>query len=150
MAFDDTYWMREALALAAAAAARGEIPVGALVVRENVVIGRGFNLREQNCDPSAHAEVVAMREAGKTQGTWRLDGCTMYVTLEPCPMCAGAIVNSRLDRIVYGAADPKAGAVDTLFTICTDTRLNHRVEVVRGVLADECAQVLRDFFKARR
>ncbi len=147
--------MDEALALARQAAACGEIPVGALVVdysggAEGVRIGAGFNLREREADASAHAEIVAIRQAGKARGSWRLDGCTLYVTLEPCPMCAGAIVNGRLDRVVYGCTDPKAGAVETLFRLCGDRRLNHRVETVGGVRAEEAAGLLRTFFAARR
>lgn len=114
------------------------------------IIGRGWNRREADADPSAHAEIVAMREAGRALGYWRLVDCTLYVTLEPCPMCAGAIVNSRLERVVYGARDPKAGAVDTLYRLCTDERLNHRVAVVPDVLAEEAAALLREFFAARR
>jgi tRNA(adenine34) deaminase len=148
-------WMRQALALAREAAERGEIPVGAIVVHhpagaEARVIGRGFNLREQEKDPSAHAEIVAMREAGRALGVWRLNDCTLYVTLEPCPMCAGAMVQGRVERVVFGCTDPKAGAVATLYQICTDTRLNHRLEVIGGILAEECAAVLREFFAARR
>jgi tRNA(adenine34) deaminase len=147
--------MLEALALARDAAQVGEIPVGAIVVHHPVggeprLIGRGYNLRERDADPSAHAEIVAMREAGKALGHWRLLDCTMYVTLEPCPMCAGAIVNSRLQALVYGARDPKAGAVDTLYQICSDPRLNHRVDVVGGVMGDESADLLRAFFAERR
>lgn len=152
---DHTAYMRIALGLARDAATRQEIPVGALVVHHPVggeprIIGRGCNLREQDADPSAHAEIVAMRQAGKTLGYWRLVDCTLYVTLEPCPMCAGAIVQARLERLVYGARDPKAGAVDTLFQLCTDPRLNHRVEVMPDVLAGESAELLRTFFAARR
>jgi tRNA(adenine34) deaminase len=154
---EDVAWMREALGLAAAAAGQGEIPVGALVVyREGgaggmgQVIGRGYNRREAEDDPTAHAEIVAMREAGKNLKSWRLLGCTLYVTLEPCPMCAGAMVQARLPRVVYGCGDPKAGAVDTLYQLCTDVRLNHRMEVVRGVLAEECAGALKVFFAERR
>jgi tRNA(adenine34) deaminase len=153
--WNDETWMKEALALARQAAAEGEIPVGALVVHHPAegaarIIGRGFNRREAEHDPTAHAEIVAMREAGKELGTWRLTGCTLYVTLEPCPMCAGAMVQGRLERLVYGCADPKAGAVDTLYRLCTDDRLNHRVEVVAGVLAEEAAALLKGFFAARR
>ena len=152
---DDLAMMREALSLAAQAAERGEIPVGALVVHHPAsvpprVIGRGFNLREVDHDPSAHAEIVALREAGKTLGHWRLTDCTLYVTLEPCPMCAGALVNARLSRLVYGCRDPKAGAVHTLFSICTDIRLNHRVTVVPDILAEESSTLLRQFFASRR
>jgi tRNA(adenine34) deaminase len=152
---DHLLWMREALTLAADAGARGEIPVGAIVVHhpavgETRIIGRGHNRRETDADPSAHAEIVAMREAGKALGHWRLLDCTLYVTLEPCPMCAGALVQSRLTRLVYGCRDPKAGAVDSLFTLCTDPRLNHRLEVVSDVLAEEAAALLKTFFAARR
>jgi tRNA(adenine34) deaminase len=152
---DDLTFMRQALALAADAALLGEIPVGAIVVHhpagaEPEIIGRGFNLRERDHDPTAHAEIVAMREAGIALNHWRLLDCTLYVTLEPCPMCAGAIVNARIPRLVYGAADPKAGAVETLFKLCTDARLNHRVEVVSGVFAEESAAILKQFFASRR
>lgn len=151
----DMRWMEEALALAADAAAVGEIPVGALVVYraggpEARVVGRGFNRREAECDPSAHAEIVAMREAGRTLGQWRLLECTLYVTLEPCPMCAGAIVNARLPRLVYAAADAKAGAVESLYKLCTDGRLNHRLEVRGGVCAEAAGALLRRFFQQRR
>jgi len=147
--------MKQALELARQAAAQGEIPVGALVVYHPAgaaprVIGRGFNRREAENDPSAHAEIVAMREAGRELGTWRLNNCTLYVTLEPCPMCAGAMVQGRVERVVFGCTDPKGGAVETLYTICTDPRLNHRLAVVRGVLEEEAALVLREFFAARR
>jgi tRNA(adenine34) deaminase len=147
--------MNEALALARAAADAGEIPVGAIVVHhpsgpEPRIIGRGFNRREAQHDPSAHAEIVAMREAGIALQSWRLLDCTLYVTLEPCPMCAGAIVQARLEQLVYGCTDPKAGAVETLFEICTDERLNHRVEVAGGIEAEACARVLKEFFAARR
>ena len=152
---DDVRWMKEALDLARAAAETGEIPVGAVIVHQPPndpprIIGRGFNRREAECDPSAHAEIVALRAAGRTLGLWRLLDCTMYVTLEPCPMCAGALVNTRLPRLVYGTRDPKAGAVDTLYQICTDPRLNHRVEVAGGVAAEEAAELLRNFFQKRR
>src|SRR5262245_7409125 len=146
----DTDFMRLALAEAEAAAADGDVPVGAVVVREGAVLGRGRNRREVDHDPTAHAEVVALREAARASGSWRLDGATMYVTLEPCPMCAGALVNARIARLVYGADDPKAGAARTLYAVCSDTRLNHRLEVVSGVLAEESASELRDFFAALR
>lgn len=138
--------MREALAEAAKAGARGEVPVGAVAVLDGAIIGRGHNLRETSRDPSAHAELTAMRAAAAYLGSWRLVGVDIYVTLEPCPMCAGALVNSRVPRLVYGADDPKAGAVRTLYQLLEDSRLNHRVEVVSGVLADECAASLRTFF----
>ena len=144
--------MREALDLARSAAAAGEVPIGAVVVHDPTgrVVGRGSNRRLLDHDPTAHAEILAMREAGRSLGHWRLLDCTLYVTLEPCPMCAGAIVNARLPRLVYGCDDPKAGAVRTLYQLCEDPRLNHQVEVTAGVLADECAEVLREFFRAQR
>jgi tRNA(adenine34) deaminase len=149
---DQERWMREALAEAAAAAAADEVPIGAVVVHHptQVVIGRGHNRRETDHDPTAHAEILALREAGRTLGHWRVLDCTLYVTLEPCPMCAGAMVNARLPRVVYGCDDPKAGAARTLFTLCEDVRLNHRLTVVPGLLADDCAEVLRAFFRRRR
>jgi tRNA(adenine34) deaminase len=134
------------------AAEAGEVPIGCVIVNDLTgdVIGRGYNLRQTEHDPSAHAEIVAMRQAGKNLGHWRLVDCTLVVTLEPCPMCAGAIVNARIPRLVYGCDDPKAGAVRTLYTLCEDARLNHRVAVTRGVREIECANLLRDFFQARR
>lgn len=144
--------MRQALELARQAACVEEVPVGCIIVNETDggVVGRGFNLRESACDPAAHAEIVAMRQAGRNVGLWRLIDCTLVVTLEPCAMCAGAIVNARIRRLIYGCDDPKAGAVRTLYRICDDPRLNHRVEVIGGVLADECAALLKDFFRGRR
>jgi tRNA(adenine34) deaminase len=143
--------MREALAEAEAAAAVGDVPVGALVVDAGgIVLARGRNRRELDQDPTAHAEVDAVRAAARALGRWRLEGATVYATLEPCPMCAGALVNARIARLVYACPDPKAGAVDTLFSIGRDSRLNHRFEVTAGVLADECAAVLRAFFTALR
>jgi tRNA(adenine34) deaminase len=146
---DETF-MAEALAEARLAAAEGEVPIGAVVAFEGRVVGRGRNARERLHDPTAHAEILALQEASRALGRWRLTGATLYATLEPCPMCAGALVNARVDRLVYGVPDPKAGAVGTLFDIPRDARLNHRVEVTLGVLADECGAVLKDFFKARR
>ncbi len=148
---DDERWMRVALDEADAAASKGEVPVGcAIVSATGELLATGHNLRETDEDPTAHAEVVAIRSAAQKLGTWRLEGTTLYVTLEPCVMCAGAIVNARVGRVVYGAADPKAGACHTLFTIGTDTRLNHRFPSVSGVLAEECADRLRRFFAALR
>lgn len=146
----DLVYMREALRLAHHAAARGDVPVGAIVVHAGTIIGAGFNTREAAADPSGHAEVVALREACRNQRRWRVDGATLYVTLEPCPMCAGALVNARVARLVYGAADPKAGAARSLFSLCDDPRLNHRMQVQDGVLAHECGAVLSDFFRAAR
>jgi tRNA(adenine34) deaminase len=144
--------MHLAISEARKALALDEVPIGCVIVHDPTgqVIGRGFNRRETDHDPTSHAEILALREAAKTRGHWRLLDCTLVVTLEPCPMCAGAIVNARIPRLIYGCADPKAGAVQTLFQLCTDPRLNHRVEVTPGVLADECAAMLRDFFKTQR
>ncbi|WP_179816217.1 tRNA adenosine(34) deaminase TadA [Allostreptomyces psammosilenae] len=143
--------MREALAEAELAPATGDVPVGCLVLGpDGAVIGRGHNAREADGDPTAHAEVLAIREAAGAVGEWRLTGCTLVVTLEPCTMCAGAIVLSRLDRVVYGAIDEKAGAVGSLWDVVRDRRLNHRPEVVHGVLAEECAELLTDFFGGHR
>jgi tRNA(adenine34) deaminase len=142
----DESFMREALAEAERAFAAGEVPVGAVVVRGGEVIGRGRNRREELHDPTAHAEVLAIRAAAGRLGGWRIPDATLYVTVEPCPMCAGALVLARIDRLVYGAADPKAGAVDTLFDIVRSPALNHRVEVTRGVLEPECAELMRRFF----
>jgi tRNA(adenine34) deaminase len=138
------------MAEAAHAEARGEVPVGSVAVFGGEIVGRGHNLRETARDPAAHAELTAMRAAAAYLGSWRLSGVTIYVTLEPCPMCAGALVNARVERLVYGAADPKAGAVRSLFQLTEDTRLNHRVEVEVGVLESECAEQLRGFFAGVR
>ena len=145
------HWMRAALEEAAAAVDHGDVPVGAIVVApDGTELGRGPNRREQRADPTAHAELEALRAAAATLGTWRLDGCTLVVTLEPCPMCAGALVQSRVAHLVFGADDPKAGAVTSLFDLVRDPRLPHRVEVQRGVLAAESAALLRSFFTPRR
>jgi tRNA(adenine34) deaminase len=143
--------MEMALEEAEAAAAEDEVPVGAVIVSfERGVIGRAHNQRERLHDPTAHAEMLAITQAAQALGSWRLEGCALYVTLEPCPMCAGAIVLSRLPFVVYGAADPKAGACGTLFQIAADSRLNHRAQLVAGVLAERCAGVLGDFFRSKR
>ncbi|HWE38121.1 MAG TPA: tRNA adenosine(34) deaminase TadA [Isosphaeraceae bacterium] len=142
--------MRRALALAREAMAVGEVPVGAVVVRDGRIIAEAFNLRETLRDPTAHAERLALTLAGRALDSWRLDGCTLYVTLEPCPMCAGAIVQGRIDRVVFGAFDPKAGACRSLYRIASDPRFNHRAEVLGGLLADDCGALLSDFFRARR
>lgn len=147
---DDEKYMRLALAEADAAAAEGEVPIGAVVVCDGQVVARGHNRRELDLDPSAHAEFSAMVEASRVLGRWRLSGCTVYVTLEPCLMCAGLMVNARIDRCVFGAADPKGGALGTLYDVSHDPRLNHEFEVTPGVLADEAASQLRAFFRARR
>jgi tRNA(adenine34) deaminase len=145
------HWMRAALEEAAAAVDHGDVPVGAIVVApDGTELGRGHNRREQRADPTAHAELEALRAAAAALGTWRLDGCTLVVTLEPCPMCAGALVQSRVAHLVFGADDPKAGAVTSLFDLVRDPRLPHRVEVQRGVLAAESAALLRSFFTPRR
>lgn len=142
--------MREALREAQRAEARGEVPIGAVAVLDGRIIARGHNLRETARDPSAHAELIAMRAAAAYLGSWRLIDVAIYVTLEPCPMCAGALVNARVARLVYGADDPKAGAVRTLYSLVEDPRLNHRVEVVSGILGEDCAGVLRNFFSKVR
>ena len=143
--------MRMALELAAKASQQGDVPVGAIVLNsEGEVVGRGFNTREVDSDPMNHAEIVAMREAATANGSWRLDDHTLVVTLEPCTMCAGAAVQARIGRIVFGAFDDKAGAVGSLWDVVRDRRLPHRPEVVSGVLADECGAVLSEFFKAHR
>ena len=143
--------MRAAITEAEAAGQSNDVPVGAVVVdASGAIIGRGHNVREITQDPTGHAEVVALREAAAARGEWRLDGCTLVVTLEPCTMCAGAVVLSRVDRLVFGAQDPKAGAVGSLWDVVRDRRLNHRPEVIPGVLAGECAELLRDFFRSKR
>jgi len=143
--------MRRALAEAKAAITHDDVPVGALVVGpDGAVLASRHNERERSGDPTAHAEVLALRDAAAALGTWRLDRCSLVVTLEPCPMCAGAAWAARIRRIVFGAADPKAGAAGTLYNLAADPRLNHEVEVVRGVAADDCARVLQDFFGERR
>ena len=148
----DTAMMRRALELAREAAAHGEVPVGAVVweTATGRVLGEGRNRREEDRDPSAHAEHIAILAASRAVGDWRLNHCSLAVTLEPCPMCAGLIVNARVGRVVFGASDPKAGACETLYAITTDDRLNHRAEVLGGVLAEESAELLRAFFRQRR
>jgi tRNA(adenine34) deaminase len=147
---EDRAWMEAALAEARAAAAIGEVPIGAVVVRGEEVVGRGFNRRETDGDPLAHAEILALREAARAVGGWRLSGCTLYVTLEPCAMCAGALVASRIERLVFGPADPKAGFCGSLGNLVQDPRLNHRLAVTSGVLAEESAALLRGFFVGLR
>ena len=149
-ALSDNDAMQLALIEAQAAAVHGDVPVGAVVVRDGLVIAARHNERELTGDPTAHAEVLALRDASLVVGHWRLLDCTLYVTLEPCTMCAGAVVNSRLGRLVYGATDPKAGAVESLSHVCADDRLNHRPPTEGGVLADECGQLLKSFFADRR
>jgi len=147
---DDLRFMDEALAEARLAGSEGEVPIGAVVVVDGVIVGRGRNAREHLQDPTAHAEVLALQEAARALGRWRLSGATVYATLEPCPMCAGALVNARVDRLVFGIEDPKAGATGTLFDIARDARLNHRLDVRRGVRAEECAELLKRFFREKR
>lgn len=142
--------MQEALSEARKAYAQGEVPIGAVIVKDGVIIARAFNLREQDHDATAHAEVLAIRRAGQALSGWRLSGCTLYVTVEPCPMCAGALLQSRVDRVVYGARDPKAWADRSLLEIVQNPGLNHRVEVLDSVLTDECSQIMKNFFRERR
>ncbi|TMH39304.1 MAG: tRNA adenosine(34) deaminase TadA [Betaproteobacteria bacterium] len=142
--------MRESLRLAVRASERGEVPVGALVVKNGKVIGRGYNAPISSKDPSAHAEIQALREATKKLGNYRLDGCSLYVTLEPCAMCAGAIMHARIARLVYGAADPKSGACGSVVDLFSEKKLNHHTTVTGGVLAVEAGRVLSEFFAARR
>ena len=146
----DVFWMQQALELARKAVEIGEVPVGAILVKDDTCIAATHNLREQSGNPIAHAEVLAIQEASQTLGNWRLTDTTLYVTLEPCPMCAGAIVLSRIPKVVYGASDPKAGSAGTLYNIVQDERLNHQVELVSGVCAEESSALLKSFFKNRR
>ncbi len=146
----DENFMRRALELAREAEAAGEVPVGAVVVRDGEIVAEGWNRPISTCDPTAHAEIIALRAAGTALGTYRLLDTTLYVTLEPCPMCAGAMVHARVKRLVYGATDPRAGASGTVFNITQHPALNHRLECAGGVLAEECGTLLRDFFAARR
>ena len=147
---EDKAFMREAIAEAVKAEAAGDIPVGAIVVRDGVIIARAGNARKITDDPTAHAEVLVLREAAKVVGNWRLEGCTLYVTLEPCTMCAGALVLARIMRVVYGTADPKAGAVESIYRVLSDTRLNHNPELLGGLMAEESAELLQNFFRAKR
>lgn len=147
---EDERWMRRALDLAHQAEAIGEVPVGAVLVRDGALLGEGCNTLIRDHDPSAHAEMVAIRSAARAAGNYRLPGTTLYVTLEPCSMCAGAIVQARIERVVYGADDPRSGAARSVFRILDHPTLNHRCEVLAGVLADECGELLRQFFRIRR
>ncbi|MBO8126876.1 MAG: nucleoside deaminase [Firmicutes bacterium] len=146
----DTFYMAAALEEAEQAFAKGEIPIGAVIVKDGEIIGRGHNLKETEKDPTLHAEIVAIRDAARNLGTWRLTGTTIYVTIEPCPMCAGALVQARIRRLVYGADDLKAGAVGSLWDIVRDPRLNHRLEVRRGVLENEAKELVQKFFTRLR
>jgi tRNA(adenine34) deaminase len=145
----ETFMLR-ALAEAARAASENEVPVGAVIVRDEQIIASAHNQREQLQDPTAHAEMIAITQAAAAEQSWRLTNCALYVTLEPCPMCAGAIIQARLPMVVYGATDPKAGAVQSLYQMLQDRRLNHRATVVGGMLAQECGQLLVDFFAQQR
>jgi tRNA(adenine34) deaminase len=147
---DHERWMSMALREAAAAADEDEVPIGAVIVHNGMIIGRAHNRTEGLHDATAHAEILAIGSASDALGDWRLEDCTLYVTLEPCPMCAGAIVRARIPRLVYAAADPKAGAVDTLFDLVRDPRLNHQVEVISGVMVEEASELLRAFFQRLR
>jgi tRNA(adenine34) deaminase len=149
-AVDDAYYMKLALEQAEAAAAADEAPIGAVIVQGDGVLAAARNEREALRDPTAHAEMIAITQAAAALENWRLEGCTLYVTLEPCPMCAGAIVQARIPRVVYGAVDPKAGAVRSLYRLLEDPRLNHRCEVIEGVLAEPCGRALSEFFKRKR
>lgn len=144
------YWMQQAIVLAKEAEILGEVPIGAIIVRGDEVVGRGYNLREQTLDPTAHAEMIAIRDASQHLDAWRLLECKLYVTLEPCPMCAGAIVQSRIPQVIYGTTDPKAGCAGTLMNLLQEPRFNHRTEVIPNVLQKECAQLLTDFFRRLR
>ena len=142
--------MQTAIEAAGIAEENGDVPIGAVIVLENRIIAKAYNQREQLQDPTAHAEIIALTQAAAAQENWHLNGCTMYVTLEPCPMCAGALVLSRMDRLVYGCDDAKAGACKSLYNIVQDERLNHRLEVTSGVLQEQCCQQLQGFFAKRR
>jgi tRNA(adenine34) deaminase len=147
---DDIDYMKLAIEQACAAAVAEEVPIGAVLVGGGKILGRGANRTIRDCDPTAHAEIIALREAAKGEGNYRLNGTTLYVTLEPCAMCAGAMIQARVTRLVYGADDPKGGAVHTCFEVLTHPKLNHQVEITAGILAPECAGLLQKFFTARR
>ncbi|WP_432662201.1 tRNA adenosine(34) deaminase TadA [Wukongibacter baidiensis] len=144
------FYMKEALKEADKAFKLGEVPIGAVIVRNNEIIARGYNLRESAKDPTAHAEILAIKRASEALGGWRLTNCDLYVTIEPCPMCAGAIVMARIDRVFIGSMDPKGGAVGSLYNIVNDERLNHRAEVIYNVLSDECSNIMKEFFRNLR
>lgn len=146
----DSDWMAECLGEAAKAARLGEVPVGALVVHQGTVIGRGYNLRESSNDPTSHAEMIAIRQAAATLDSWRLLDCTLYVTLEPCVMCMGAIILARIPRLVFGCRDPRAGAVGSIYDLSRDQRFNHQVTVTEGVLGEACSEILSNFFRKLR
>jgi len=142
--------MLSAIRQAEIAEQNGDVPIGAIIIHNGQIIAKAYNQREQLKDPTAHAEIIALTQAAAALDTWRLNGCTIYVTLEPCPMCAGALVLARIDRLVYGCDDPKTGAVKSLYNIVQDDRLNHRLEVTAGILTEECSALLQDFFSRRR
>lgn len=146
----DSKWMSYALSLAKQASQVSEVPVGAIVVKNNEIIGQGFNLRESSQDPTAHAEIIAIREAAKYLQSWRLVGCELYVTLEPCIMCSGAIIQSRIERVIYATDDPKGGACHSLYDLSSDTRLNHQFTVTKGILQNESSELLKSFFRELR
>lgn len=146
----DEFWMSFALAEARQAVAVEEVPIGAVLVLGNKIIGRGYNQPISTCDPTAHAEIVALREAARQMANYRLTGATMYVTIEPCAMCAGALVNARIGRLVYGASEPRQGAVNSIFQICTNSSLNHQIEITAGIKEAECKAFMQAFFQARR
>lgn len=143
-------YMEQALLEARKAYELDEVPIGAVVVKDGEIIGRGHNLRETCKDPTLHAEMVAIRQAAEILGGWRLTGCELYVTVEPCPMCAGAMIQARIDRLIFGAGDPKAGCAGTLYNLLQDSRFNHQVEIVKGILEEECRQIMKDFFRQKR
>jgi tRNA(adenine34) deaminase len=147
---DDASWMEQALEQARLAAAAGEVPVGALVIKDGEIVGRGHNRNLLDNDPTAHAEIVALRQAAARLGNHRLPGCVMFATIEPCSMCAGALVHARIARLVYGASDPKAGAAGSVLQVLNHPRLNHRMEITAGVLVDKCSEILQDFFRRKR
>lgn len=146
----DRYWMEQAIRQASLAAEKGEVPVGAVLVRENTLLASGGNAPITTCDPTAHAEIVVLRKAAEVTGNYRLSGAILYVTLEPCIMCAGALLHARISRIVYGASDPKTGALDAVYRIGTDGKLNHRFEITGGVLEEQCGLLLKNFFAHKR
>ena len=147
---EDEFFMCIAIEQAKIAEENGDVPIGAVIVYKNRIIAKAYNQRQQLNDPTAHAEIIALTQAAAFMESWRLNGCTIYVTLEPCPMCAGALVLARIDKLVYGCDDPKTGAVKSLYNIVQDKRLNHRLEVTSGVLAEDCSKILQDFFQYRR
>lgn len=150
MEFNDEYYMKEALKAAQDAYDTGEVPIGAVIVHNGEIIGRGFNRRNTEGNPLCHAEIIAINEAAHFMGDWRIEECTMYVTVEPCPMCAGAIVQARIPRVVYGAKNPKAGCAGSVLDVLNEPKLNHQVDVTEGVLKEECAAMMKEFFKRFR